>query len=67
MLNGTVKTFQERRIIGEAIWKVPGVFKILNLLKVSNPKTAGPQILKATRMIDKEHLYLANVPTKRVN
>jgi osmotically-inducible protein OsmY len=43
-LKGTVETFQERRIIGEEIWRIHGIFKILNLLKISNPKTAGPRI-----------------------
>jgi hypothetical protein len=46
-LGGTVETFRERRTIGEEIWKISGIFKILNLLKVSNPRTAGPPFLKS--------------------
>jgi osmotically-inducible protein OsmY len=46
-LGGTVETFRERRIIGEEIWKISGVTKLLNLLKVSNPMTAGPRIINA--------------------
>jgi hypothetical protein len=44
MLRGAVMTLQERQIIGEEIWKIPGVFMILNLLKVADPRTAGPTI-----------------------
>jgi hypothetical protein len=60
-VRGTVETYRERRIIGEEIWKISGVCKILNLLKVSNPKTAGPRILQSdnsnTYSVDKSHRY----------
>jgi BON domain-containing protein len=46
-LNGDVLTFRERRIIAEEIWRIIGVFKVLNLLKVSDPMTVGPRILPA--------------------
>jgi osmotically-inducible protein OsmY len=38
-LNGNVLTIRERRIIAEEIWRIIGVFKVLNLLKVSDPMT----------------------------
>jgi osmotically-inducible protein OsmY len=47
-LKGAVRSIQERRIIGEEIWRITGVFKVLNLLKVPNPKIAGPRILKSS-------------------
>ncbi|MGH9978119.1 MAG: hypothetical protein ACRD8Z_20145 [Nitrososphaeraceae archaeon] len=31
--------------MGEEIWRIIGVLKVLNLLKVSDPMTAGPRIL----------------------
>jgi osmotically-inducible protein OsmY len=46
-LNGSVRTFRERRIVAEEIWRIIGVFKVLNQLKVSDPMTAGPHILMA--------------------
>jgi osmotically-inducible protein OsmY len=46
-LNGSVRTFRERRIVAEEIWRIIGVFKVLNQLKVSDPMTAGPRILVA--------------------
>ena len=46
-LNGTVRTFQEKRIVAREIWGIIGVLKVLNLLKVSDPMTAGPRILVA--------------------
>jgi osmotically-inducible protein OsmY len=46
-LRGTVMTFQERQILGEEIWKIPGVFIILNLLKVADPMIAGPILVKS--------------------
>jgi len=42
-LRGTVKTYEERRLVGELIWKIPGVVKVLNELNVSEPETAGPR------------------------
>jgi hypothetical protein len=44
ILNGSVRTFKEKRIVAEEIWRIIGVSKVLNLLKVSNPMTAGPHI-----------------------
>lgn len=49
IVKGCVEAFYEGRTIGEAIWKIPGFFKLLYLLKASNPKTARPQILRADR------------------
>jgi osmotically-inducible protein OsmY len=50
-LRGTVMAFQERQIIGEEIWKISGVFMILNLLKVADPMTAGPTIPRSNDSI----------------
>ena len=46
-LNGSVRTFLEKRIIAKEIWRITGILKVLNLLKVSDPMTAGPRILVA--------------------
>lgn len=46
-LNGSVRTFQEKRIIAREIWGITGVFKVLNLLKASDPMSAGPRIVVA--------------------
>lgn len=43
-VNGSVRTFLEKRIVAEEIWRIIGVLKVLNLLKVSDPMTAGPRI-----------------------
>ena len=42
ILTGHVQTYQERRLIGEEIWRIPGVAKVLNDLQVLEPETAGP-------------------------
>ena len=41
-ITGHVKTYQERRLIGEKVWNTPGVAKVLNNLQVTEPETAGP-------------------------
>lgn len=46
-VNGSVRTFQEKRIVAEEIWRIIGVLKVLILLKVTDPMTAGPRILVA--------------------
>jgi osmotically-inducible protein OsmY len=42
-LSGTVSTYDERRLIGEEVWNVSGVVKVLNELQVTDPETAGPR------------------------
>src|SRR5207253_9045924 len=32
-LKGSVKTYQDRRLVGEAVWNTPGVVKVLNELQ----------------------------------
>jgi osmotically-inducible protein OsmY len=54
ILNGSVRTFKEKRIVAEEIWRITGVSKVLNLLKVSDPLTAGPRIRVADNSND-EH------------
>lgn len=41
-LTGAVQTFEQKRRIGEEIWKIEGVVKVLNELHVTEPSTAGP-------------------------
>jgi hypothetical protein len=41
-ITGHVKTYQEKRLIGEKVWNTPGVAKVLNNLEVTEPETAGP-------------------------
>jgi len=41
-LTGSVETYEQRRRIGEEIWKIDGVVKVLNELHVTEPTTAGP-------------------------
>ena len=42
ILTGHVKTYKERRLIGQEVWRTCGVVKVLNELQVSEPETAGP-------------------------
>jgi osmotically-inducible protein OsmY len=42
ILNGSVKTYEERRLAGQEAWNTAGVVKVLNDLQVSEPETAGP-------------------------
>ena len=39
---GSVQTYEQKRRIGEEIWKIEGVVKVLNELHVTEPSTAGP-------------------------
>jgi osmotically-inducible protein OsmY len=39
---GHVNTYEQRRSIGQEIWNIPGVVKVLNDLQVTDPETAGP-------------------------
>ena len=41
-LNGSVATYEERRLVAEEVWNVAGVVKVLNELRVTDPETAGP-------------------------
>ena len=42
VLTGNVKTYRERRLIGQEVWRTSGVVKVLNELQVVEPETAGP-------------------------
>jgi osmotically-inducible protein OsmY len=42
VLTGHVKTYRERRLIGQKVWRTRGVIKVLNELQVTDPETAGP-------------------------
>jgi osmotically-inducible protein OsmY len=42
ILTGHVKTYKERRLVGQEVWRTCGVVKVLNELQVSEPETAGP-------------------------
>jgi len=41
-ITGSVQTYEQRRRIGEEIWNIEGVVKVLNELHVTEPSTAGP-------------------------
>lgn len=41
-ITGSVRTYEQRRQIGEEIWKIDGVAKVVNELHVTEPSTAGP-------------------------
>lgn len=41
-ITGSVETYEQKRRIGEEIWKIEGVVKVLNELHVIEPSTAGP-------------------------
>lgn len=50
ILTGHVKTYKERRLVGQEVWRTCGVVKILNELQVTEPETAGPsKILQEVR------------------
>ena len=42
ILTGHVKTYRERRVVGQEVWRTCGVVKVLNELQVTEPETAGP-------------------------
>jgi osmotically-inducible protein OsmY len=42
LLEGKIRTYEERRYIGCIVWNTPGVAKVLNKSSVSNPETVGP-------------------------
>jgi osmotically-inducible protein OsmY len=41
-ITGSVQTYEQKRRIGEEIWKLEGVVKVLNELHVTEPSTSGP-------------------------
>jgi len=50
ILTGRVKTYKERRLVGQEVWRTCGVVKVLNGLQVTEPETAGPsKILQEVR------------------
>jgi osmotically-inducible protein OsmY len=42
ILIGHVVTYEQGRSIGQEVWNIPGVVKVLNDLQVTEPETAGP-------------------------
>jgi hypothetical protein len=42
ILIGHVNTYEQRRSIGQEVWNISGVVKVLNDLQVTNPQTSGP-------------------------
>jgi osmotically-inducible protein OsmY len=42
ILTGHVKTYRERRLVGQQVWRTYGVAKVLNELQVTEPEIAGP-------------------------
>ena len=42
ILLGHVNTYEQRRSIGQEVWNISGVVKVLNDLQVTAPETAGP-------------------------
>jgi osmotically-inducible protein OsmY len=42
LLEGKIRTYEERKRIGRIVWNTPGVAKVLNQLSVSDPETVGP-------------------------
>jgi osmotically-inducible protein OsmY len=42
ILTGHVKTYKERRLVGQEAWRTCGVVKVLNELHVTLPETARP-------------------------
>jgi osmotically-inducible protein OsmY len=43
-LTGSVKTYDQKRLIGKEVWETKGVVKVLNDLDVTDsPRTAGPR------------------------
>ena len=50
ILTGHVKTYKERRLVAQEVWRTSGVVKVLNELQVTEPETAGPSnILQEAR------------------
>jgi osmotically-inducible protein OsmY len=50
ILTGHVKTYKERRLVGQEAWRTCGVVKVLNELQVTLPETAGPsRVLQEVR------------------
>ena len=50
ILTGHVKTYKERRLVAQEVWRTCGVVKVLNELRVTEPETAGPSnILQEAR------------------
>ena len=50
ILTGHVKTYKERRLVGQEVWRTCGVVKVLNELQVTEPEKAGPsKILQEVR------------------
>jgi osmotically-inducible protein OsmY len=50
ILTGHVKTYKERRLVGQEVWRTCGVVKVLSELQVTEPETAGPsKILQEVR------------------
>jgi hypothetical protein len=42
VLTGHIRTYNERRLVGQEVWRTRGVVKVLNELQVNEPETAGP-------------------------
>ncbi|MFL6401090.1 MAG: BON domain-containing protein [Nitrososphaeraceae archaeon] len=42
-LKGSVKTYEERGLAGQAAWNVSGVSEVFNDLQVTEPETVGPR------------------------
>jgi hypothetical protein len=42
-LKGSVKTYEERGLAGQAAWNISGVSEVLNDLQVTDPETVGPR------------------------
>jgi osmotically-inducible protein OsmY len=43
ILIGHINTYEQRRSIGQEVWNISGVVKVLNDLQVTDPETAGPR------------------------
>jgi hypothetical protein len=41
-LKGSVKTYEESGLAGQAVWDTPGVSEVLNDLQLIEPETVGP-------------------------
>ena len=41
-ITGSVQTYEQKRRLGEEIWKIEGVVRVLNELHITEPSTAGP-------------------------
>ena len=50
VLTGYVKTYRERRLIGQEVWTTVSVVKVLNELQVTEPETAGPSKILQKKM-----------------